>query len=78
MMFVITVKEKVIGRINVKMIKRKEDVAEAKKEEEDQAVVTQEEIKKEKGLIVLVSEVVVVANQDHNLVKAVQSKYFKG
>ena len=47
MMFVITVKEKVIGRINVKMIKRKEDVAEAKKEEEDQAVVTQEEIKKE-------------------------------
>jgi len=82
MMFVITVREKAIGQINVKMTKRKEedqevDLIEGEEadliEEEDLQVVLKEIEKEEEDLQVVVKEAHLVVNLEVNLVKAIQS-----
>ena len=81
MMFVITVREKVIGQINVKMPKRKEEDQEVDLteevdliEEEGGLQVVLEEIEKEEGdLQVVAKEAHLVVNLEVNLVKAIQS-----
>lgn len=70
MMFVITVKEKAIGLINVKMQRKKEEEVEVKEEDLQAAQKIKEEIKKVK---VVVKEVVRAQNQEVLAQKATQS-----
>ena len=70
MMFVITVKEKAIGLINVKMQRKKEEEVEVTEEDLQAAQKIKEEIKKVK---VVVKEVVRAQNQEVLAQKATQS-----
>jgi len=85
MMFAIIVKVKVIGQINVKMLKEKEDVVEVevienvvevvKRDVIDHQVVQEEIEREEEDQIAVVNVVVLVVNREVKVAKVILSKY---
>ena len=84
-MFAIIVKVKVIGQINVKMLKEKEDVVEVevvenvvevvKRDVIDHQVVQEEIEREEEDQIAVVNVVVLVVNREVKVAKVILSKY---
>jgi len=84
-MFAIIVKVKVIGQINVKMLKEKEDVVEVevienvvevvKRDVIDHQVVQEEIEREEEDQIAVVNVVVLVVNLEVKVAKVILSKY---